>query len=1065
MPSNRRNSRNKNQKDISKIISDNNQELELIKINVDKVKDDVSNISTFAQKQVEIINKSLEKSLKNFEKLQEKATKAYNKMTQEEKKQYDQGIRDIKILNDERERSLKIEEQKTEEMKKQEKRLQYIQRSEKEVALEREKSNYKQDAANSISHGKIGQALSSATKASQVTKRNNLSDSINKLKEDFKNGDVDKATYNKQFEAFTKDIDKLDKSADKFVSGTNALGIAIKGLEKVADLWVQRFKAGMEKIVNTYENTFSKQAVMTGISQREYQNWQNKATKDLMDQGLANNVAISDVMTMTSEFVNSGITNFAKASEMGQTAAIGKILAPHLDQQSDAFISMSQSLGPSFTKGMVGMSKFVSEETGQSRFIQKNMNQIVSMMEPIVMASNKQLMGEEEWSQIESLMKNGYTESEAMALVSEAMDVIRNPSGAIQNGSTLQAMQVANGNYTDVSKYISGKLSDTADLLKGTDGLGRSVAAEEIGAGYKGYLQDDETNYKQARIASKYANEDALRNSNGASTTESENSSYEQLFNDLATDQMQTNSEMKDILSENISTKLATIAEQYPDTYEMLKTIGPSIISGLLSGLTSFLSGKFLSGLWKGAKGIFSGIGKAGKTVAKYAGKAGKGIFKMAGKAVNGAKSFIPKAGSAIKTGVSKVGSALSSPVARVAGGIGGAIMMAKDAYSGVQKADDWFADKNNGGSATVGQKVSSGIGAALGGTGPAIDDKDASIGDKAKSLGSGALKGAAIGTAIGGPVGTLIGGAVGAVGAAIGGERIAKAVNAVGEGIKDAASTVGNFVKDRWNDLKDMGGKVGETLGSMWNTSKEGFMKLGDNAASAFEDFVNFLTTIPEKISKSLQWGIDSFMTSVQNMFAAILNIPIFIGNTIIGVVNGVKNGIKNWAQGLPVVGGSVKDEWFPDDMPQMDYAEMQEMPSFSSYATGTDYIESNGQMAYLHEGEAVLTKPAASILRANTTQDISSLSGLQDAFYSPFNSLEEQNNITASAVGDVSYIINDIKTINRDGFNLIASAIADQTSSLLFKLDQILTTISSGKSSNTQYNSKLVSLSGGID
>ena len=45
--------------------------------------------------------------------------------------------------------------------------------------------------------------------------------------------------------------------------------------------------------------------------------------------------------------------------------------------------------------------------------------------------------------------------------------------------------------------------------------------------------------------------------------------------------------------------------------------------------------------------------------------------------------------------------------------------MTVKDAVGGYNKANQWFEKDNNGQPATTGQKVSSVIGGALGGTGP----------------------------------------------------------------------------------------------------------------------------------------------------------------------------------------------------------------------------------------------------------------------------------------------------------------------------------------------------------
>ena len=253
--------------------------------------------------------------------------------------------------------------------------------------------------------------------------------------------------------------------------------------------------------------------------------------------------------------------------------------------------------------------------------------------------------------------------------------------------------------------------------------------------------------------------------------------------------------------------------------------------------------------------------------------------------------------------------------------------------------------------------------------------DEGASTGDKVKNVLGGAAKGAMIGTMFG-PIGTAVGGLVGAGLSALGGEKISKGLSKLGEGIKDTAS----------------------------------------NAANAFGDFINFLTGIPEKLVKGLKWGIDSFMTATQNMFSALLNIPIFIANSAIGLVNGIKNSLKSFAVGIAdkIGQGNNVASWFPEDMPTLEYSKIQSMPDISSYATGTDYVKANGQFAYLHEGEAVLTKSAATLLRTQTSENISTASGV--------NSALEANS-----------------SVSKEYITTIVTAINDQTAALIAKMDEI--------------------------
>lgn len=111
----------------------------------------------------------------------------------------------------------------------------------------------------------------------------------------------------------------------------------------------------------------------------------------------------------------------------------------------------------------------------------------------------------------------------------------------------------------------------------------------------------------------------------------------------------------------------------------------------------------------------------------------------------------------------------------------------------------------------------------------------------------------------------------------------------------------------------------------------------------------------------------------------------------------------------------------------------------NLGSYATGADYIKDNNQLAYLHEGEAVLTKAAANVLRNSTSHNVSTVYGVSDA-------------------------IQNGSTLNKQGFSLIVSAINDQTVQLIAKMDQILAAVTSSKYT-PKFNSKLVNLEGGVN
>ena len=997
-----RNNRN-NRANNKRVSSDNEEQLELIKVNVDKVKKDVSEISVHTRKEISAITKKMDELISTMEKSMKVMANQTTASAKTMQQMNEQQMKSLEAMNDLVNERIDAEKKITSQKKEQTKENEKQSKSKKDDdgnfssgTTDRWLKNYNDKKDNT---DRILDAIKGKSSALFTHKTDKAMDDIVKKMREVETSNASFSQKEKELDILTNQYKSLDASAGKLKAASKVFDTTVTVLRKTVQIWSNRFFGGMEKIINTYEDTFQNQAVMTGISQQEYFDYQNDQAKKLSDLGLQNNIAMSDVMAATSQFVNKGITNFAEASEMGQTEAIGKVLAPYLDQQSDAFISLSQSMGPKFTKTMTGLATSVSSQVGQSRFIVKNIDTMVNDMQYMTLAARKSLMSEDMQNRFELVGKlTGTSQEQLMNMYTDLSDLTTNRLDALENGNLAQRTAAASGETT--WEGLAKVYSETLGMGKGFD-VNSAQGQLAFDAFRKATETSDVIGYNNANnidmiqkilsASDSELSELIKQYGTGDGDTDSGEESYQKKFEKLANDQLQTTIDMKKILEENISTKLATLAQKYPDTYNVLKDMG----STMIGTLTGFLGGKFIEKI--GGK-LLGKIGSKlfGKTATKAAGNiiGGEQLSLFGNTAKTGLGS---KIGSGLKaafttTGKSGLTSVLSSTGAKVLGGVGGAIMTVKDAVGGYKKADQWFEKDNNGQPATTGQKVSSVIGGALGGTGPGVFDEGASTGDKVKNVLGGAAKGAMIGTMFG-PIGTAVGGLVGAGLSALGGEKISKGLSKLGEGIKDTAS------------------KVGETVGKM-------------------------LSGIPEKLVKGLKWGIDSFMTATQNMFSALLNIPIFIANSAIGLVNGIKNSLKSFAVGIAdkIGQGNNVASWFPEDMPTLEYSKMQSMPDISSYATGTDYIKANGQFAYLHEGEAVLTKSAATLLRTQTSENISTASGVTSAL--------EANS-----------------SISKEYITTIVTAINDQTAALIAKMDEIYQKILANNYRG-RYSSSLVEL-----
>lgn len=177
-----------------------------------------------------------------------------------------------------------------------------------------------------------------------------------------------------------------------------------------------------------------------------------------------------------------------------------------------------------------------------------------------------------------------------------------------------------------------------------------------------------------------------------------------------------------------------------------------------------------------------------------------------------------PAARGNINAWIGKIPWALIGKTALIASAV---IMSARELMGGWQRSKQWGTSKGAGS-----------IGQFIGGAGPGIGEKGATLGQIAGNIawgaGRGAITGAAIGAIFGGigaGPGALIGGAVGALGGAVGGRRIAQLANMPGKLMED--SPEGRANRKRLESVIATATQV-----SMWQGVKflEGMTKLGED-------------------------------------------------------------------------------------------------------------------------------------------------------------------------------------------------------------------------------------------
>ena len=205
------------------------------------------------------------------------------------------------------------------------------------------------------------------------------------------------------------------------------------------------------------------------------------------------------------------------------------------------------------------------------------------------------------------------------------------------------------------------------------------------------------------------------------------------------------------------------------------------------------------------------------------------------------------------------------------------------DGFKGWAKAEDWGVSK-----------ISGAIGGFFGGT------ADGGIKNAFMQSGKWALIGAGIGSfvpVVGTLIGGLIGAAIGGLLGWIGGEKIAKAMDAVGKWFKDTWNTsveflketwikfsdwiggiwdgISGWFKEKWNALKEAPGKAADSIKEGWNTTvtnaKEGMGALSDKASSMWESIKEKISSPIDAVKEKWTLMVDNVWDSITGWFTGI--------------------------------------------------------------------------------------------------------------------------------------------------------------------------------------------------
>ena len=167
-------------------------------------------------------------------------------------------------------------------------------------------------SSSGLNFGNIANSLNNSAQARYEAKRiesiNSMKsfsnekiykDVMKNLKGQVQSGELTKEAARKQAQAMVKQ-DKINNllshSADKFSKSGDVLQAGAKIFTAAATTALNLFKAGSDRQVSVYENTYTNVAVRTQLNQSGYRSRQMGINNELSRRGLRDNIRSSDVM-------------------------------------------------------------------------------------------------------------------------------------------------------------------------------------------------------------------------------------------------------------------------------------------------------------------------------------------------------------------------------------------------------------------------------------------------------------------------------------------------------------------------------------------------------------------------------------------------------------------------------------------------------------------------------------------------------------------------------------------------------------------------------------------------
>lgn len=664
-------------------------------------------------------------------------------------------------------------------------------------------------------------------------------------------------------------------------------------LESIVSGVASQFKSALRESRSIYDSTYNTIATRSGLSEIQNSGGKIGFSGD-MYYGAMNSVnfqGLEGIINYKKDLIpaiESAAKQGFKGDELVSKAtndAIANKLMPWLDTQSEAWTNMSYNMSDATLSQIKGQQLILQETKSGNRLLQSGViNSLTQTMEPLLRNIDYNTGGadnltSEAYALLQSFTDSGLSENEAYSSVQKIIEAKKNPIAAYNSGdpATILAMNSImnnNGSLSGVAELIQENNRKVSNMNNDIDSSAYWASIDKNGIFNPSSAKTVNSSRSLTDILDKYNKN--LEDYTSKTPDEQKQYYKKQLDN---SDKFVTTNEYINNLKDNF------------ETYNTMMTAAMTASIGIQSGILASLN----------KADIANGINKLTSKIPEDS-KLKSLLSKISGKMPTTSTAMNAGTGLGGSTASSSAGTLktlLSSTTMKSALGAGGLLWAGVDAIRGTSKANEWFAEKNNGEKANSSQKVASAIGGAVGGT-------DSGLSGMVKGAGKGALIGSFFG-----PVGTAIGAGVGGIFGAVGGKNIAKGLNAFGEGVKDLGTSIGKGVGDIANAVKDGAkanieavSKVGTSLingysevsTSILNSTSSLIESTTDASSNVIKGFSDVGVSIIDgfgTLTSSMSDGASSFIDGIADTAGGIFK----IGGSIVGNIG---NKINNFADSI---------------------------------------------------------------------------------------------------------------------------------------------------------------------